>query len=78
MRAVMARKLIVLGVKRKTAWLRLYEGRKSLWALSHTSAVERGLRNAYFAERGLKSLEQLWDVDPRRVVAPVQLTLPLG
>ena len=74
----MARKLIALGVKRKTAWLRLYEGRKSLWALSHTSAVERGLRNAYFAERGLKSLEQLWDADPRRVVAPAQLTLPLG
>ena len=33
----------------------------------------------YFAERGLKSLEHLWDVDPRRVVAPVvQLALPLG
>lgn len=73
-----ARKLIALGVKPKTAWLRVYEGRKSLWALSIASAVERGLRNAYFAERGLKSLEQLWEADPRRIVAPAQLTLALG
>ena len=73
-----ARKLIALGVKPKTAWRRVYEGRTSFWALSATSAVERGLRNAYFAARGLKSLEQLWEADPRRIVAPVQLTLALG
>lgn len=73
-----ARKLIALGVKPKTAWRRVYEGRKSLWAMSVASAVERGLRNAYFAERGLKSLEQLWEADPRRIVVPVQLTLALG
>lgn len=73
-----ARKLIALGVKPKTAWRGVYEGRKSLWALSITSAVHRGLRNAYFAERGLVSLEQRWEVDPRRIVAPVQLALPLG
>lgn len=73
-----ARKLIALGVKPKTAWRRVYEGRKSLWALSITSAVERALRNAYFAERGLVSLEQLWEADPRRIVAPVQLALSLG
>jgi hypothetical protein len=73
-----ARKLIALGVKPKTAWRRVYEGRKSFWALSATSAVERGLRNAYFAERGLVSLEQRWEADPRRIVAPVQLTLALG
>ncbi len=66
------------GVKPKTAWRRVYEGNKSLWALSIASATERALRNAYFAERGLVSLEQLWRVDPRRVVAPVQLTLGLG
>lgn len=72
------RKLIALGVKPKTAWRRVYEGNKSLWALSAASAVERALRNAYFAERGLVSLEQLWKVDSRRVVVPVQLTLGLG
>lgn len=73
-----ARKLIALGVKPKTAWGRVYEGRKSLWALSITSAVERGLRNAYFAARGLVSLERLWEADPRRIVVPVQLRLSLG
>ena len=73
-----AQKLIALGVKPKTAWRRVYEGRKSLWALSATAPVERGLRNAYFAERGLVSLEQRWTADPRRIVAPVQLTLTLG
>jgi RNA-directed DNA polymerase len=73
-----ARKLIALGVKRKTAWRSIYAGRKSPWSMSTAGAVERGLRNAYFAERGLVSLEQLWEADPRRIVAPVQLTLTLG
>lgn len=72
-----ARKLIGLGVTRKTAWRRVYEGRKSLWALSATSAIERGLRNEYFSERGLVSLEQRWLADPRRV-ASGQLRLALG
>ncbi|MEK7878300.1 MAG: group II intron reverse transcriptase/maturase, partial [candidate division NC10 bacterium] len=40
-----ARRLIRLGVASRTAWRRVYEGRKSLWALSHDSAVDRGLRN---------------------------------
>lgn len=73
-----AKKLIALGVKRKTAWRGIYAGRKSPWSMSTAGAVERGLRNAYFAERGLVSLEQLWEADPRRIVAPVQLTLSLG
>ena len=47
-----ARKLIALGVKRKTAWRSIYAGRKSPWSMSIAGAVERGLRNAYFAERG--------------------------
>jgi group II intron reverse transcriptase/maturase len=51
-----ARNLIRLGVPRSTAWRRIYEGRKSLWTLSHDPAVDRGLRNAYFADRGLVSL----------------------
>jgi group II intron reverse transcriptase/maturase len=73
-----ARKLIALGVKPKTAWRRVYEGRKSLWALSITSAVERALRNAYFAERGLVSLEQRWLDQHPAPVAPAQLMLALG
>jgi hypothetical protein len=73
-----AKKLIQLGVSPRTAWRRVYEGRKSLWALSHTSAIERGLRNAYFAERGLVSLAERWEALLQRTVAPAQLTLSLG
>ena len=37
----------------------MYGGRKSLWALSHDPVVDRALRNAYFANRGLTILENL-------------------
>jgi group II intron reverse transcriptase/maturase len=76
----MARRLIKLGVNPGTAWRKLYEGHKSWWALSHCSPVDRGLRNSYFAERGLFSLKveweryHLWTID----VAPAQLELQLG
>jgi len=80
-----ARKLIKLGVRPKTAWRRVYEGRKSLWTLSHDPAVDRGLRNAYFAERGLVSLKDLWRDKHSPTVAPkrkrrqrMQLVLPWG
>ena len=74
----MARKLIKLGVSPKTAWRGVYKGRKSLWSLSHAPAVERGLHNAYFAERGLVSLSETWWMKAQCSVAPVQLALPLG
>ena len=54
-----ARRLIALGVKRQSAWQQVYAGRKSWWALSHTHAVDQGLRNAYFAKRGLIFLVDL-------------------
>jgi RNA-directed DNA polymerase len=73
-----ARKLIKLGVKPKTAWRNVYEGHKSLWALSHTPAVNRALRNAYFAERGLVSIAEKWRADARHIDVPTQLTLALG
>ncbi len=73
-----ARNLVKLGVARRTAWRRIYEGRQSSWALSHSPAVERGLRNAYFAERGLVSLAERWAARPRHFAAPAQLTLSLG
>lgn len=75
----MAKRLIQLGVRPKTAWRGIYKGRQSLWALSHSPPVDRGLRNAYFAERGLVSLEQRWtELNPVPVIAPVQLSLQLG
>lgn len=74
----MARRLILLGVKPKTAW-RVYQQRRSWWALSHFFPVDRGLRNAYFAERGLVSLKDRWRVlQSRAVIASPQLTLGLG
>jgi len=70
-----ARRLLGLGVPRKTAWRRVYQGRKSLWALSHDYVVHGGLRNKYFTERGLISLRErlraIWSLVP----APCQLML---
>jgi group II intron reverse transcriptase/maturase len=73
-----ALRLIRLGVRKATAWRRVYEGRKSLWALSHDPVVERALHNAYFAERGLVSLKGLWQLRSAQIGAPVQLELALG
>ena len=67
-----------LGVSATTVWRLLHTGRESWWALSHAPAVDRGLRNAYFAERGLVSLAERWaELDPG-FHAPQQLALPLG
>jgi len=66
----MAIRLIRLGVKAKTAWGKVYGGRKSIWALSVCSAANRGLRNAYFAERGLVSVEDRWRLKQPGIVAP--------
>ncbi len=70
-----ARNLIQLGVRKKTAWRSVYDGRKSIWPLSHSPAVDRAMPSAYFAERGLVSLKECfqarWDAMP----VPVQLTL---
>jgi RNA-directed DNA polymerase len=73
-----ARKLIALGVGRQTAWRTVYRGRKSLWALSHSSVAHRGLRNAYFAERGLVFLVDLLRDKLSDIDAPAQLELRWG
>ena len=70
-----ARKLIALGIKAKTAWVAVYRGRKSLWALSHTSVVDRALRNSYWDARGLVSLRNRWLEMREHVNAPAQLSL---
>jgi hypothetical protein len=72
-----ARRLIRLGVRPKTAW-RVYEGHQSIWALSHNPVIERGLRNAYFAERGLVTLLDRFGPVWAAINAPAQLMLPLG
>jgi group II intron reverse transcriptase/maturase len=72
-----AKRLIGLGIKPSTAWASIYEGHRSWWKLSHISAVDRGLRNAWFAARGLASLAVLWQQANAEVLAPggVQLGL---
>ena len=72
-----ARRLIKLGVKRQSAWRQVYAGRKSWWALSHTHAVDQGLRNAYFAKRGLTFLVDLHRQARQHTVAPESPQLAL-
>jgi RNA-directed DNA polymerase len=72
-----ARRLIKLGVKRENVWRQIYSGRKSWWALSHTSAVDHGLRNAYFAKRGLLFVADLHRQAHRQIVAPASPQLAL-
>jgi group II intron reverse transcriptase/maturase len=71
-------RLTKLGVSKKLAWRTIYAGSRSTWKLSHTPAVERGLRNAYFAERGLVSLTAEWKRRAKSIGAPAQLQLALG
>ena len=77
-RRSIARRLVRLGTTARTAWRTVYQGRKRLWALSHTGAVEHALGVAYFQKRGLVSVKQLYRDLRRKLVAPAQLTLALG
>ena len=72
-RRTIARRLIQRGVRRKTAWRNVYDGRKSTWALSHSPAVDQALRNSYFDELGLVSLQERWKSHPARQVVPATL-----
>src|SRR6266849_675790 len=73
-----ARRFIKLGANPKSAWQGVYRGRRSLWALSHTPAAHQALRNTYFSERGLVSLEKQWrDFWISILIATRQLVLPL-
>lgn len=66
-----------MGARPGTAWRVVYEGHKSLWALSHEALVGFTLSKLHFAQRGLLSLEILYRGQPRFVVAQEQLTLEL-
>jgi hypothetical protein len=65
-----AKRLVKLGVNRRAAWKQVYQGRRSWWALSHAHAVDQGLRNAYFAKRGLIFLVELHHRAHQHTVAP--------
>jgi len=69
-RRSIARRLIRLGASQRSAWGTVYNGHRSLWALSHMPAVEQALGVEYFRERGLVSLEDLFRDIKRKVIAP--------
>ena len=70
-----ARRLVALGVKPQSAWRAVYAGKKSTWALSHAPAVDHGLRNAYFAKRGLLSVARLHRDKRPAISAPAHPTM---
>jgi group II intron reverse transcriptase/maturase len=74
------RQLTRRGVPQKTATASIYRGQRSWWALSHSTAVDHGLRNRFFRRLGLVSLEERWTTLALRpiLVAPPQLRLTLG
>ena len=77
-RYTIARKLIEYGIRPKRVWPAVYQGRKSFWAMSHISAVDRALPNSHWDKRGLESLLRRYREYTAQSVAPVQLTLALG
>lgn len=78
-RRTIARRLIRLGVRAKTAWSFIYDGKKSLWAMSHGFVIGNAMPNKYFAALGLVSItERCRDRHARSVPGPVQLNLGLG
>jgi group II intron reverse transcriptase/maturase len=70
------RRLIRMGARARTAWRDVYEGHKSLWALSHCGVVDSRLDKQYFVKHGLLSLEHRYR-EMHCVIAPAQLTLSL-
>jgi RNA-directed DNA polymerase len=72
-----AKRLVALGVNRRAVWHQVYRGRRSWWALSHAHAVDQGLRNVYFAKRGLLSVVGLHRRTHQHIAAPVSPQLAL-
>jgi group II intron reverse transcriptase/maturase len=77
-KSTIVRRLIRHGIRSKSAWRSVYDGRKSIWAMSHMATVHRALPNSHWDERGLESLERRYRTKVMRMVAPVQLALALG
>ena len=64
----------MLRYVRHTVW----DGRRSLWAMSGGVAANYGLPNSHWEREGLESWEQCYRMRLKRIVAPVQLMLALG
>lgn len=72
--------LVKLGASKERAGRQLYGGRKSIWKLAHTPAVEGALNNSYWSKQGLLGSAALWKASSERLAisAPEQMTLCLG
>jgi hypothetical protein len=78
-RRTIARRLIRLGMKFRTAWSLVFRRGRSWWWLSGHIQVNMTISPAWFMERKLLSLTALWQKQKvQAVIAPAQLTLELG
>ena len=59
-KVTIARHFLRGGVREKTAWATVYEGRRSIWNLSHRPAMERTIPTRWFTGKGLYSLRGAW------------------
>jgi group II intron reverse transcriptase/maturase len=73
----MAKRLITHGVRKKTAYQYVYNGRKSIWKLSRGFPISRALSNQKFVDWGLVSLKSSW-LSKHKVAQGVQMKLPFG
>ncbi len=76
-RRTIARRLIELGVPRRSAWRQVYQGHRSWWALSHIPAVDHALNRAFFRERGLVAVVEIHRQAPQHIIAPESPQLAL-
>jgi RNA-directed DNA polymerase len=72
-----ARNLVKLGVKPRSAWGQVYKGRRSTWALSHAPAVDKAMPVRYFTDRGLMRLVELHRLAHEHIAAPIKRQLTL-
>lgn len=73
-----AGKLKRLGARPISIQRYIFSGRKSIWAMSHTSVMNSAMNISKFAEWGLETLLAGWKANHKALVAPAQLELPLG
>jgi len=71
--------LVKMGASKARAGKQIFSGRKSIWKLAHTPAVEGVLNNAYWAKQGLLGSATLWRLSSERIIASAfeQMTLCL-
>jgi group II intron reverse transcriptase/maturase len=72
-----ARNLIAGGRNQRRVTETLYGKRSRIWALSHTSVVDKALNISYWLKRGLRSLYKMWFELKQAEVAPIQMELEL-